>query len=98
MYSSFDVEKVQNVIEGSYNLLMYKRLPNSSTYVPDMPIKAMNILHSQIRYHFEKAINNFEDKIVLDIQTVQNIQYFNKISDTPINSLPKFHFKNAEMN
>ena len=69
MYSSFDVEKVQNVIEGSYNLLMYKRLPNSSTYVPDMPIKAMNVLHSQIRYHFENAIN----KIFLDIQIVQNI-------------------------
>lgn len=73
MYSSFDTGKVQNVEEGSYSLLMYKRLPNSSIYVPNIPIKAINILHGQIRYHFENASNNFEDKIVLDIQTVQNI-------------------------
>ena len=64
---------MQNVIEGSYTLLMYKRLPNSSIIVPYMPIKAINILHSQIQHHFENAINNFEDEIVLDIQTVQNI-------------------------
>ena len=73
MYSSFDIGKVQNVIEGSYSLLMYKRLPNSSIYVPNTPIKAINILHGQIRYHLKNASNNFEDKIVLDIQTVQNI-------------------------
>ena len=50
MYSSFDLGKVQSLIEGSYSALMYRRLPSSSIYTPNLPNKAINVLHSEIRY------------------------------------------------
>ena len=71
MYSSFDLGKVQNLIEGSYSVLMYRRLPSSGIYPPNLPNKAINVLHSQIRHYFENA--DLEDEIVLDVTIVQNI-------------------------
>ena len=71
MYSSFDLGKVENLIEGSYSVLMYRRLPSSSIDTPILPNKAINVLHSEIRYYFENADLDYE--IVLDVTTVQNI-------------------------
>lgn len=73
MYSSFDLGKVQNVLEGSYSLLMYKRLPNSSIYIPNQPIKIIDVPHTDIRYYLEGLINDMDMQVVLDVQIVQNI-------------------------
>ena len=73
MYCSFDIGKVQNITEESYTKLMCKRLLNSNIYSPIAPIKALNVLHSDIRYYFEDTMQNLDDRIVLDIELVQEI-------------------------
>jgi hypothetical protein len=73
MYSSFDIGRVQNVLEGSYSLLMYKRAPNSNIYVPNVLSKTIEVLHIDIRYYFEDRTKNLDSPVVLDIKIVQNI-------------------------
>jgi hypothetical protein len=73
MYSSFDIGRVLNVLEGSYSLLMYKRAPNGNIYVPNVLSKTIEVLHIDIRYYFEDRTKNLDSPVVLDIKIVQNI-------------------------
>jgi hypothetical protein len=73
MYSSFDIGRVQNVLEGSYSLLIYKRLPKSNIYVHNVLSKIIDVLHIDIRYHFDDRTKNLDSPVVLDIKIVQNI-------------------------
>lgn len=73
MYFSIDIGQVQNITDESYTILMNKRLLNSNIYSPIAPIKALNVLHSDIRYYFEDTMQNLDDRIVLDIELVQVI-------------------------
>ena len=73
IYGSFDICKVLNILVQSYTVCMYSRSSNSNIYSPNIPSKIIIVLHSDVRYIITNIDTSFDDKIHLDIKTVENI-------------------------